>query len=120
MLTLGVDAAVADDGDGQDAVRVLPARQHADDGALVCDGAHGHVVHAGLEDEVREQGSADGDAFDGEIHGYVAQVHGENGGVGDRDGAEEVGAVGFGGEFDVNGGYVEAVELVEAFDVFAS
>jgi len=83
---------------------------------LVDDGAHGHLVVAGLENEVAEGGVANQGlgAVDVVIEGAVAHSKGHHGGVGDEDGADHIGAVGVGGELDGEVGHVETRKLIEA------
>jgi hypothetical protein len=111
------DTRVARNIQWDDCVLVLLAHQIVDDERLHM-GLHGDGVVAGFEDEGGEERVADGRGVDGEVHGDVAEVEGHDGGVGDVDGADHVGAVGeelggAGEEFD--GGYVEAGELVETW-----
>ena len=115
-----VDGCVADDVDGDDTIFVHDGNGLDDEGLVDC-AAHGDGVVSGAEDEVGDGGVADGDrrgeGGGGQVvcKGDVAHVEGEDGGVGDVDFADHVGAVdGVGGEFDAEGGDVEAGEFVEA------
>ena len=108
-----VDAALTRDVHRQQAV-LVGTRDELEHGGLVGGGGHGDGVVARREDEVAQSAGSDGAAVDGEVHGYVAHGEGEDGGVGDEDLAEEVGAVWGGGEGDGEGGDGEAGEVVEA------
>ena len=102
---------------GQDGVLVLGSDE-ADDGELLDLALHRAAVVAGSDDEVGEESGADGLVVDGEVHGYVAEVDGHDGGVGDVDCAEHVGAVGEELGAAREDGYVgdgEAGEFVEAW-----
>ncbi len=83
---------------------------------LVDDGAHGHGIVARLENEVAEGGVANqgSGAVDVIVESHVAHGEGHDGGVGDENGTDHVGAVGVGGELDGEVGHVEACKLVEA------
>lgn len=109
----GVHAAVAADVDGQHAVPVV-GDDFLDDERLVDGGAHGDGVVAGPQDEVLQRRGADEVAGDVVAEGHVAHGDGHDGGVGDQDGAEHVGAVGLGEELDVEVEDLEAGEAVEA------
>jgi hypothetical protein len=81
---------------------------------------HGDRVVARLQDQIGEQGVANGGAVDGEVHGDVAEIEGHDGGVRNVDCADHVGTVGeeFGGtgeEFD--GGDVQALQFVQTWIV---
>ena len=108
-----VDAAAAHDIDGQQAVRVR-AGDELEHGGLVGGGGHGDGVVPRGEDEVGERAGADGAAGHGQVQGHVAEGDGEDGGVGDADRADEVGAVRGGGEGDGERGDGEAGEAVES------
>jgi hypothetical protein len=64
-----------------------------DDGELLDSTLHRDVVGAGVEDQIGEKRGADFGAVDAEVHGDIAQVESYDGGVGDLDSAEHVGAV---------------------------
>jgi hypothetical protein len=81
---------------------------------------HGHRVVAGLQDQVGEQGVANGRAVDGEVHGDVAEIECHDGRVGDEDCADHVRAVfeEFGGAGEeLDRGYVQAAEFVQTWIV---
>ncbi len=70
MLAI-INASVADDVDGEEAVLVF-GRDGLDDEGLVHDAPHGDGVVAGGEDEVAEGGGADRGAGEEVGEGYVA------------------------------------------------
>lgn len=80
---------------------------------LVDSRSYGEGVVARSEDKVGERGGTDEVAVDVVVEGHVAHGDGHDGGVGDVDRADHVGAVGVGDELDAEGGYVEACEAVE-------
>lgn len=83
---------------------------------LVDRGAHGHGIVARLENEVAEAGVANQGfgAMDVVVEGDIAHGKSHDGRVGDKDGANHVGAVGIGGEFDGEISHVEARKFVKA------
>lgn len=108
-----VHTAVPADVNGQHAVPVV-ADDLLDDERLVDGGAHGDRVVPRPQDEVLQQRGADEVALDVVAEGHVAHGDGHDGGVGDQDGAEHIGAVGLGEELDVEVENFEAREAVEA------
>lgn len=107
-----INATVPHDIHRQHPVLVRP-RDLPNHERLVDGGPHRERVVARSEDEVGKGGGADEVAVDVVVEGYVAHGDGHDGGVGDVDCADHVGAVdGVGEELDAEGGYVEAGEAV--------
>lgn len=102
---------------GNDTLVVL-GLDETDDSELIDVGLHGHGVVSRLESEIREDGCADGLSVDGEVHGQVTEFESHDGGVGNVDCADHVGAVFedlvFSGE-DLDVVDVEALEAVETW-----
>lgn len=95
---------------------LVRVRDHPDHERLVDRRPQRQRVVARPEDEVGEGGGADEVAIDVVVEGHVAHGDGQDGGVGDVDGADHVGAVGVREELDAEGGDVEAGEAVETCD----
>lgn len=112
MLSV-IHTAVAHNVDGQHPILVFP-HDLFDDECLIDGRSHGHGVVAGFDDKVGERGCPDESAVDVVGESYVAHADGEDGGVGDEDLADHVGAVGFRGELDAEGRYVEACKTVKS------
>ena len=91
-----VDAAVSNNVDGKQAILVLLGDQ-GQNLRLVRDRRHRHAIVAGHESEVGEGTGPKKHALVVDIHGDVTHCDCNGTGVGDRDGTDHVGAVGFRG-----------------------
>jgi hypothetical protein len=87
------DTAVARDLQWQDSVLIL-ALNELDHLNLGNCGLHRDHVVARLQDEVGKDAVADAGAVNSQIHSYIAKVERHDGGVGNADVADHVGAVG--------------------------
>lgn len=94
-------------------------RDELDDLKLLQLAGHATVVVAGFENKFGKDSLADGFVVDGEVHGDVTEVKSHDGGVGDDDPANHVGAIGkdiFGTEKDLDVLDAKTRELVETCD----
>ena len=88
--------------------------QYAEHCGLVREGVDGEGVVTRLQVSVVKSSIADVDAVYAQVHGDVAQIDGQEGGVGDEDFTVGVGAVGKGFSEEAEGEDFEAGESVEA------